>query len=130
MILNKFTTETYLTLWEVGWLKGLDSYRINKEGDIVFFSTYNCDNCNKLLGGPNPIDFNHVDKPYTQKYVEKIFDEIKWKNVNPNISKQFENFYFIRHMHTHRPNVYEETLEPFETTGGYGCYDCKSKLDN
>ena len=82
MILDKFTPEIYLTFWEEGWLKDLDSYRINKEGDIVFFSTYNCDN------------------------------------------------YFKRHLHTYRPDVYEETLEPFETTGGYGCHDCKSKLDN
>ena len=129
MILDKFTPEIYLTFWEEGWLKDLDSYRINKEGDIVFFSTYNCDNCNKLLGGANPIDFNHVDKPYTQRYVEQIFDEIKWKNVNPNLWR-FRNYYFKRHMHTYRPDVYEETLEPFETTGGYGCHDCKSKLDN
>ena len=126
MILNKFTPETFTKLWGIGWFQDLDSFRINEKGNIVFFSTYNCDNCNKLLGGPNPLIFSYNDKPYTLENVYEVFDELYlWIN-SPNL----RNHYKARKKHIHRPNVYEETLEPFETTGGYGCYDCKSKLDN
>ena len=126
MILDEFTAETFTKLWDVGWVQDSDSYRINEKGDIVFFSTYKCDHCNKLLGGPNPLIFLRDDKPYTLENVYEVFEELNWWINSPNL----RNYYFKMHKHTHRPNVYEETLEPFEITGGYGCYDCKSKLDN
>ena len=126
MILDKFTAETFTKLWDVGWVQDLDSYRINEKGDIVFFSTHKCDHCNKLLGGANPLIFLHNNEPYILKDVYEVFTELDWWINSPNKRK----YYNARKKHIHRPNVYEETLEPIEETGGYGCYDCKAKLDN
>ena len=89
-------------------LSGFDSYKI-VDGNIVFFKKENCDICKCNLEGANPITFVHTKKPYTFWSVDDV--------LSANHLRRW----------TYCETVGE--LEPIEETGGYGCYDCKTKIN-
>ena len=90
-------------------LHKFDSFKI-VDGNITFFKEENCCVCNCSLEGVNPISFIHFNKPYTYSVVDDVLS-----------SKHIKQFKFSKPL---------GELEPIEKTGEYGCYDCKSKIDN
>ena len=103
---NKKTFEKTFPL-----LNNFDSYKI-VNGNICFFKNEPCDECNTNTEGPNPIYFimHNSFEPYTLKDVTEV------------LTPSHSNVKF-QHRET------DGELEPIEETGGYGCYDCKIKID-
>ena len=90
-------------------LNKFDSFKI-VDGNITFFKKENCCICNCSLEGVNPITFIYSNKPYTFFTVDDLLT-----------SKCIKQFKYSKTL---------EQIEPIEKTGQYGCYDCKSKIDN
>jgi len=107
-IYDTFNKETFENCFTV--LNNFDSYKI-VDGNICFFKNECCDICNVSTEGANPIYFiSSKNNAYTLSDVDDV--------IVPNHTSV--NF---KHRETHGE------LEPIETTGGYGCYDCATKID-
>ena len=110
-ILERFNKENFENCFNL-LFENYDSYKI-VDGNISFFKNEPCDVCQANTEGANAIHFawnGVVDNPYTLGDVDDV--------IIPNHT--YVNF---KHIETHGE------LEPIETTGGYGCNDCKTKID-
>ena len=110
-ILERFNKENFENCFSL-LFENDDSYKI-VDGNICFFKNEICNVCKANTEGANAIHFvwkGVVDNPYTLGDVDNV--------IIPNHT--YVNF---KHIETHGE------LEPIETTGGYGCNDCKTKID-
>ena len=104
---DTFNKETFENCFAI--LNNFDSYKI-VDGNICFFKNEPCDECNTNTEGANPINFIKSNEPYTLEDVADV--------LTPGHS-------YVKFQHRET----EGELEPIEETGGYGCYDCKTKID-
>ena len=106
-IYDTFNKETFEKCFVI--LNNFDSYKI-VDGNICFFKNEPCDICKANTEGANPINFIKSNEPYNLEDVAEV--------LTPSHS-------YVKFQHRKT----EGELEPIETTGGYGCYDCKTKID-